>query len=79
MTESKWNWKTAVCVSGLQFGRVRTGVIGAMACNMLHGRPCDSYSGLIKLSCTLYLLKEGGECVYVFGGLSPADGERVLY
>ena len=43
VTENKWNWKTAVCVSGLQFGRVRTGVIGAMACNMLHGRPCDSY------------------------------------
>ena len=66
-------------MSGLQFGRVRTGVIGALAYNTLYGRPCNFYSGLIKLSCTWYLVKEGGECVYVFGGLSPAEGEQVLY
>ena len=52
-------WEAAVktvYVIGLQFGRVRTCVVGTMFSlyNMFYGRPPNFHNGLINLFCILY-------------------------
>ena len=41
-------WEASVCVNRLEFGRVRTCVVGAMFYYTFYGRPYNVCSGLIK-------------------------------
>ena len=62
---SEWNviWKS----ESMHYG------CNALLHNTFHGRPCNFLSGLIKLSCNLYLVQQ-----YV-SVMSPAGGAKVQY